>query len=82
MRYLQGREYFPTGGKVREPNGMNRCDSGTDSTVWMEEDRTASVFSEDTERLRVSSHGGARGSRAPLFTSAREEAICVNCFPK
>ena len=38
MRYLQGREYFPTGGKVREPNGMNRCDSGTDSIVWMEED--------------------------------------------
>ena len=29
---------FPTGGKVREPKGMNRCDSGTDSIVWMVED--------------------------------------------
>ena len=28
---------FPTGGKVRERK-LNRCDSGTDSTVWMEED--------------------------------------------
>ena len=36
--YLQGREHFPTGGKVREPKGMNRCDSGTDSIVWMVED--------------------------------------------
>ena len=35
---LQGRVKFPTGGKVREPKGTNRCDSGTDSTVWMEED--------------------------------------------
>ena len=35
---LQGRVKFPTGGKVREPRGMNRCDSGTDSKVWMEED--------------------------------------------
>ena len=28
---------FPTGGRVRERK-LNRCDSGTDSTVWMEED--------------------------------------------
>ena len=28
---------FPTGGKVRERK-LNRCNSGTDSTVWMEED--------------------------------------------
>ena len=31
---------FPTGGKVRERK-LNRCDSGTDSTVWMKEDRGA-----------------------------------------
>ena len=30
---------FPTGGIVRERK-LNRCDSGTDSTVWMEEDMT------------------------------------------
>ena len=36
---LQGRVKFPTGGKVREPlRRMNRCDSDTDSTVWMKED--------------------------------------------
>ena len=29
---------FPTGGKVREPKGMIRCNSGTDSKVWMKED--------------------------------------------
>jgi hypothetical protein len=29
---------FPTGGKVRERLALNRCDSGTDSKVWMEED--------------------------------------------
>ena len=29
---------FPTGGKAREPKGMIRCDSGADSTVWMEEE--------------------------------------------
>ncbi len=34
---LQGRVQFPTGGKVRERK-LNRCDSGTDSTVWMKED--------------------------------------------
>ena len=28
---------FPTGGRVRERK-LNRCDSGTDSIVWMEED--------------------------------------------
>ena len=35
---LQGRVKFPTGGKVREPSGKNRCKSDTDSKVWMEED--------------------------------------------
>jgi len=39
--YLQGRVKFPTGGKVREPFGLNRCDSDTDSTVWMEEENNA-----------------------------------------
>ena len=34
---LQGRVRFPTGGKVRERK-LNRCDSGTDSKVWMEEE--------------------------------------------
>lgn len=29
---------FPTGGKVRERFSLNRCDSDTDSKVWMEED--------------------------------------------
>ena len=30
---------FPTGGKVRERRkALNRCDSDTDSTVWMEEE--------------------------------------------
>jgi hypothetical protein len=43
--YLQGRVKFPTGGIVREPNfGMNRCDSGTDSRVWMEEDASEMIF--------------------------------------
>jgi hypothetical protein len=28
---------FLTGGIPREPKGMNRCDSGGDSKVWMEE---------------------------------------------
>ena len=52
--YLQGRVKFPTGGKVRElaiweglrisPDSpsyrkLNRCNYGTDSIVWMEEDR-------------------------------------------
>ena len=36
---LQGRVKFPTGGKVRERSlGMNRCNSDTDSKVWMKED--------------------------------------------
>ena len=35
---LQGRVRFPTGGKAHEPQGMIRCNSGADSTVWMEED--------------------------------------------
>ena len=34
---LQGRVKFPTGGRVRERDALNRCDSGTDSRVWMEE---------------------------------------------
>ena len=29
---------FPTGGIVRERNALNRCNSDTDSKVWMEED--------------------------------------------
>ena len=29
---------FPTGGTAHEPQGMIRCDSEADSTVWMEED--------------------------------------------
>jgi hypothetical protein len=29
---------FPIGGKVRELISMTRCNSGTDSKVWMEED--------------------------------------------
>ena len=35
---LQGRVKFPTGGIVRERNALNRCNSDTDSKVWMEED--------------------------------------------
>ena len=35
---LQGRVRVPTGGKAHEPQGMIRCNSGADSTVWMEED--------------------------------------------
>ena len=37
---LRGGVRFPTGGIVRErrePQRMNRCDSGTDSIVWMRE---------------------------------------------
>ena len=33
---------FPTGGKVRERK-LNRCDSGTDSTVWMKEDASGYI---------------------------------------
>ncbi len=35
---LQGRVQFPTGGTAHEPQGMIRCDSEADSTVWMKED--------------------------------------------
>ncbi len=28
---------FPTGGTAHEPQGMIRCNSEADSTVWMEE---------------------------------------------
>ncbi len=37
MDSLRGRVRFPTGGKVRERK-LNRCDSYTDSRVWMEEE--------------------------------------------
>jgi len=40
MQCLQGRVKFPIGGKVRErkaPLRRTRCNSGTDSIVWMEE---------------------------------------------
>jgi len=38
-QYLQGGVKVPTGGKVRErEKALIRCDSGTDSRVWMEED--------------------------------------------
>lgn len=35
---------FPTGGTAHEPQGMIRCDSGADSTVWMREDIYRVVF--------------------------------------
>ena len=37
---------FPTGGRVRERCEalLNRLDSGTDSTVWMEEDERVYIF--------------------------------------
>ena len=45
---LRGRVKFPTGGdgemisqSASRFGGRNRCESGTDSTVWMEEDITA-----------------------------------------
>lgn len=39
LQTLQGRVKFPIGGTVREVLAtMIRCDSGTDSIVWMEED--------------------------------------------
>lgn len=37
-KYLQGRVQFPIGGTAHEPQGMIRCNSEADSTVWMEED--------------------------------------------
>ena len=40
---LQGRVQFPTGGKVRARK-LNRCDSGTDSIVWMKEDSRRPVL--------------------------------------
>ena len=30
---------FPIGGKVRKPLGTNRCNYGTDSIVWMKEEK-------------------------------------------
>ena len=41
---LQGRVKFPTGGIVRERNALNRCNSDTDSKVWMEEDAYPCIF--------------------------------------
>jgi len=46
LQTLQGRVEFPIGGKVRKLTdikklisyGTNRCNYGTDSIVWMEED--------------------------------------------
>ena len=38
---LQGRVRSPTGGIVRERMALIRCNSETDSIVWMEEDGTA-----------------------------------------
>ena len=44
---------FPTGGKAHEPQGMIRCDSEADSTVWMKEDtRYVSIFEKDKDALR------------------------------
>ena len=38
LNLLRGRVQFPTGSIVCEAHeGPNRCDSGTDSTVWMRE---------------------------------------------
>ena len=37
---------FPTGGKVRERK-LNRCDSGTDSIVWMEEEMQFFMLSKE-----------------------------------
>jgi len=34
---------IPTGGKAHEPQGMIRCDSEADSTVWMKEDKSAQM---------------------------------------
>ena len=43
--YLLPEQQFPTGGIVRERDvRMNRCDSGTDSIVWMEEDKSDIIF--------------------------------------
>ena len=41
---LQGRVRFPTGGRVRQRSALNRCDSGTDSRVWMKEGRDNTVI--------------------------------------
>ena len=39
QRILRGRAQFPTGGKVREPlRRPIRCNSETDSIVWMREE--------------------------------------------
>ena len=36
---------FPTGGKVRERKALNRCNSDTDSIVWMEEEKGLTITS-------------------------------------
>jgi len=37
LEKTQGKVKFLTGGKPREAMSLNRCNSGGDSTVWMEE---------------------------------------------
>ena len=44
IKYLQGGVQFPTGGKVRERIALIRCNSETDSTVWMEEGTHENAF--------------------------------------
>ena len=42
---LQGGVRFPTGGKVRDLHlQLNRCDSDTNSIVWMKEERVRRMF--------------------------------------
>ena len=50
---LQGRVKFPTGGIVRERNALNRCNSDTDSKVWMEEDVRFHALSGSTQGIFV-----------------------------
>ena len=41
---FRGRVKFPTGGIVRDPlRRLIRCDSGTNSIVWMEEQTSGFV---------------------------------------
>ena len=45
FKILQGEVKFLTGGKVRDPRKrLTRCDSGTNSTVWMKEDVSLIFF--------------------------------------
>ncbi len=52
--YLQGRVQFPTGGESPRAFGPIRCDSGTDSTVWMEEDAVRCAPTNMPEDVRSS----------------------------